>query len=130
MNQQKKLILAAAAAVIVGFAIASTISDLRLRSLEREIETAKQRAEAKEAAAVLSETKAAEYKQKVEYLESEIAGIGRLARRQDEELEKVNVDIGGARRDVERAKRIRPIGTTAAELCRKLAELGHPCDRE
>ena len=93
----------------MGMAVVAWVSNARLRSKEREVEAAKQTASAKEEAAAESETKAAEYKQKIEYLESEIAGIGQIARRQDEELEKSAVDVNNARRDVERAKRLRSI---------------------
>lgn len=128
MSNQIKLILAGVAVVVIGIAVAAVISNAKLRSLERDVEAAKQEAKLREEAATASETKAAEYKQKIEYLEAEIADIGRIARKQDEELEKIGVDVGGARRDVERAKRIRAISASADELCGKLAELGYPCD--
>lgn len=127
MNESTKLFLAAAAALALGAALASIVSNARIRSMERTIEAAKQRAGEADEAAAASEIKAAEYEKKIEYLDSEISGMSRLARRQDEELEKLDIGLGMARRDAERKKRVRAIGTTADELCRKLEELGHPC---
>ncbi len=127
MNDQIKLILAVAAAAVLAAAAATIVSNVRLRSLERNVEIATERARTLEETAREAESRAAEHKQKIEYLEAEIAGIGRIARKQDEELKKISGDIGNARSDVERAKRIRTVGTTAAELCGKLEELGYPC---
>ncbi|MCW5957402.1 MAG: hypothetical protein KIT61_12515 [Pyrinomonadaceae bacterium] len=128
MNDQIKLILAVAAAAVLAAAAATIVSNVRLRSLERNVEIATERARTLEETAREAESRAAEHKQKIEYLEAEIAGIGRIARKQDEELKKISGDIGNARSDVERAKRIRTVGTTAAELCGKLEELGYPCE--
>lgn len=127
MNDQIKLILAVAAAAVLAAAAATIVSNVRLRSLERNVEIATERARTLEETAREAESRAAEHKQKIEYLEAEIAGIGRIARKQDEELKKISGDIGNARSDVERAKRIRTVGTSAAELCGKLEELGYPC---
>ncbi|MBL8125917.1 MAG: hypothetical protein JNJ39_17585 [Blastocatellia bacterium] len=127
MNDQIKLILAVAAAAVLAAAAATIVSNVRLRSLERNVEIATERARTLEETAREAESRAAEHKQKIEYLEAEIAGIGRIARKQDEELKKISGDIGNARSDVERAKRIRTAGANAAELCGKLEELGYPC---
>jgi len=127
MKPELKIIIGAALALFIGIAVASFISNAKIRSLERSVEAAKQQAEASEKAASDAETRAAEYKQKTEYLESQIARVGEIARRQDEELEKINADSGRARRDVERARSVRSIDATADELCAKLAELGHGC---
>ncbi len=128
MNDQIKLILAVAAAAVLAAAAATIVSNVRLRSLERNVEIATERARTLEETAREAESRAAEHKQKIEYLEAEIAGIGRIARKQDEELKKISGDIGNARSDVERAKRIRTAGANAAELCGKLEELGYPCE--
>jgi DNA-binding helix-hairpin-helix protein with protein kinase domain len=127
MNTQIKIIIAAAAALILGFAIVSMISNAKVRSMERAVNAAKQQARASEESAAAAEMQAAGYKQKTEYLETQIAEIGSIARRQDEELEKVSGDVGNARRDVERARKPRAIDANSDELCRKLAELGYPC---
>jgi uncharacterized membrane protein YqiK len=76
----------------------------------------------------VAEAKAGEYVKKIEYLEGELAAIGQIARRQDEELKAISGDVGTARRDVERARRIRAIDTTTDELCARLAALGHACE--
>ena len=127
MNLKLKLIAAAAAAVILAIAVGWMRSEAGLRRMERAVESARQQARASEEAARAAEMSAAEYKRKIEHLEGEIDAIGRIARRQDEELEKIDADVGGARRDVLRARSVRSIDANADELCGKLAELGHPC---
>lgn len=102
-------------------------SEVKIGRMERTVEAARQQAKASDVKAAAAESAAHEYERKIEYLEGEFAAIGRIARRQDEELEKIGGDVGGARRDVERARSIRAIDATADELCAKLAELGHPC---
>jgi hypothetical protein len=127
MTTQMKLVFGGAAGLVLAIVIASVVWNARLRSLERAVDAAKQQAKANEEAAVSAEVSAAEHVKKIEYLENELAGIGRIARRQDEEIEKIGVDVGGARRDVERARGVRAIDASIEELCGKLAELGHPC---
>lgn len=127
MNTQIRIILSAAATLVIAIAIASMVSNARVRSLERAVDAAKVQAKANEEAAVTAEIQAAEYKQKIEYLEARIAEIGSIARKQDEELAKLGGDVGTARRDVERTRSVRAVDATNAELCGKLAELGYPC---
>ena len=127
MTKQLKMILSSAATLILVIVIASMVSNARLRSMEKAVDAAKQQAKANGDAAVAAEVLAAEHVKKIEYLENELAGIGRIARRQDEEIEKIGVDVGGARRDVERARGVRAIDASVEELCGKLADLGHPC---
>lgn len=128
MNLRTKLLIAAVVAVVAAVIIGQMIGNARVRSLERDIETAKAVAKQKEAVALESESKAARYEKKIEYLETEIARIGRIARRQDEELEKLEGNIGNARADVERTRGIRTARTTNDEICERLGELGHPCE--
>ncbi len=131
MTTQAKLIVAAAAGIIIaGLAIASLVSNHKLNRLEGEVTRAKKAADEKESQSYIAEAKAAEYIKKIEYLESELAAIASVARRQDEELKNISGDVGAARRDVERARRIRAIDTTTGELCARLANLGHPCQQE
>jgi hypothetical protein len=78
--------------------------------------------------AATRETETAAYKQKIEYLETQLAEIRDLANHQDEELKSITSNTRRARSDVERARRTRAAAATAAELCAKLAEVGHPCD--
>lgn len=98
-----------------------------ISALENAAEAAKQAAFVSHRSAAAKEIEAAEYKQKIEYLERQLVEIQTIARRQDEELEKLNVNSGRARSDLERARSTRSIAATAGELCAKLAELGHAC---
>jgi flagellar biosynthesis/type III secretory pathway M-ring protein FliF/YscJ len=122
-----RTVLMVAGAVFVMVTAAWLYSEMRIRRLERVVDSAKQKARASEVAAAAAESAAGEYRKKIEHLEAEIEAIGTIARRQDEELGKIVSDVGAARRDVERARSIRAVGATAGELCAKLDELGHPC---
>lgn len=128
MNIRTKLLIAAAVAVVSVVIVEQMIGNARVESLERDIEAAKAVAKQKETAAAESEAKAARYEEKIEYLETEITRIGQIARRQDEELEKMEGNIGNARADVERARNIRATRNTNDEICERLAQLGHPCE--
>ena len=127
MSLQMKLMMAAVGVSAFALFVSWIYSETKVRRLERVVESAKRQARADEEAASAAESAAGEYKKKIEYLEAEIDAISGIARRQDEELGKINGDVGAAKRDVERARSIRAIDTTADELCAKLAELGHPC---
>lgn len=127
MTIQTKLIIAAAAALIATLSLTTLISSHKLRSLERNIEQAKQHTDELERQSHTAETKASEYKHKIEYLEGELAAIASVARKQNEELKAISGDVGAARRDVERARTIRAIDTTTDQLCARLAGLGYPC---
>ncbi|CAN5486178.1 hypothetical protein BH10ACI3_BH10ACI3_23140 [soil metagenome] len=102
-------------------------SNHQIAKLERETEAAKEVAEGSRQAAEKKEIEAAAYKQKIEYLERHLTDIQTTARKQDEKLEKQITNSRNARVDVERSKRTRTIDANTAELCAKLAELGHPC---
>src|SRR5690349_10793314 len=128
MTTQTKLIIAAAGIIIVGLALTTLVSNHRLTGLDSKIAQATQHADAMERQSQIAEAKAGEYKHKIENLEGELAAIASVARRQDEELKTISGDVGTARRDVERARRIRAIDTTTNELCTRLANLGHPCE--
>ena len=119
--------LGVAAIFVVGILGGAVWSNHKIAKLESAVETAKQTAEASSQLAEKRELEAAEYKQKIEYLERQLSDIQTIARKQDEELEKLNDDSGRAHGDAERAKRTRSIAATADELCQKLAELGHGC---
>jgi chromosome segregation ATPase len=123
-----KIYLAAAALLVTAFLFSTAWSTFRNSKLEKEIAAAKQRAESSEKAAGDAERKAGEYKAKIEYLENDLAEIQQIARRQDEELEKITADTSAARDRVRDARGVRAVATTAAELCRKLADIGHPCE--
>ena len=124
---QMKLMMAAVGLLAFALFVSWIYSETKVRRLERVVESAERQARADEEAASAAESAAGEYGKKIEYLEAEIDAISGIARRQNEDLGKINGDVGAAKRDVERARSIRAIDTTADELCSKLAELGHPC---
>ena len=124
-----KIYIAAGAVLLILFAGSYIISSVQTTRLEKAAADAMEKAAESEAAAEANEHKAAEYKQKLEYLESRIAELGTIARRQDEELEKTYLDTAAARRGVERSRSAGAKPSSAGELCGKLAELGYPCWR-
>ena len=128
----RKIIYIGIAVAVFGLLIATAWSDRKIAKLEREITNAKATAETIQKAAAVKEIEAAEYKQKVEFLESELDKIQQLSRKQDEKLSTQNTNTRRARADVERVRGASPIngpnGVTREELCRKLNELGvHGC---
>ena len=130
MNLKTKIYLGLSviAIFVAGILGSAAWSTQRIAKLERTVEETKRIADQKQALAAAKEVESAEYRQKIEYLERQLSDIQTKARKQDEKLEKLSVNSGRARVDVERAKRTRAIDTDATELCRKLAELGHPCE--
>lgn len=126
---QTKIYIAIAVAGVfaVGSIGGAAWSVHKLAKLEKTVETARQEALASGRLADDAELRAAKYKQKIEYLIQQIDEIQTIARKQDEELEKINGNTARVRGDVERAKRTRSIDANADELCAKLAELGHGC---
>jgi chromosome segregation ATPase len=129
MKLGPQIYISAAVALVIAAAIfvATLLSNHKIASLERDIESAKAAAEEIQSIADELEKRSYEYKAKTEYLEQQLAEIQAIARKQDEELETLTNSVSGARRDVDRARSIRSIDATADELCRKLAELGHGC---
>jgi predicted RNase H-like nuclease (RuvC/YqgF family) len=128
MTLKTKIYLAAAALLVAAFLLSTAWSTFRSFKLEKEIDTAKQNAENSEKAAADAEQKAGEYKAKIEYLENDLAEIQQIARRQDDELEKITADTSAARDRVRDARNVRAVATTISELCKKLADIGHPCE--
>ena len=120
--------LAVVAILLLGIFGGAAWSNHKITKLEQRVDTEKLNAERFEQTAAAKEVEAAEYKQKNEYLETQLTEIQTIARKQDEELEKLNVNTRGARDGVDRARRTRTIAATADELCEKLAELGHGCE--
>lgn len=127
IQKHTTLILVAAAAIILAVTITWLWSDHRVARLERDANEAKAAADETQQTAARLEREAGQYKQKIEYLEQQLANIQQIARRQDEELTKLDSISNNARRDVDRARRTRSVAVTNAELCQKLAELGYPC---
>lgn len=119
--------LIVAAAIFAGIFIPSFWSNHKLTRLENAVEAEKRKAEVIESGSRVLEQRAAEYKQKIEYLEKSLSDIETIARKQDEKLRELANDTNTARDGVRRARDVRTIESTNAELCAKLAELGHPC---
>lgn len=127
MTLKNKIYIALAAFAFVAFVI-SLWTNHRETKLQREIENAKTIAEKSEASARDLEQKAAEYKQKIEYLEEQLSALKLIAKKQDEELKTLEGNTNNARHNVRRARAVRTIDSTTTELCTKLANLGHPCE--
>src|ERR1043166_916605 len=128
MTFKTKIYIGIAAAIIIAISATAFWQSRKITALEHTVDEAKQTADQKRQAADAKELEAAEYKQKIEYLEQQLSEIQTTARKQDEKLEKLNVNSRNARASVERAKRVRTIPAATVELCEKLAEVGHACE--
>jgi chromosome segregation ATPase len=128
MTTRIKIYLALAVAAFLIIASYSLWADFRLGKLEDAAGAAKQRAETEAQRANELEKSARKYEEKIAYLESNLAELKALAKKQDEELKIIEITTGRARADVERARSIRTAAATAGEVCRKLADLGYPCE--
>ena len=128
MKTATKVYIAAAAAIALVIVTAWIVSSLRTRSMERLIERSIQNAETLERKAAEAETDSEAYREKISYLEQQLSELKQTGRKQDEKLETLNTNSRAARRDADRARRTRTVSTDTAELCKKLAGLGHPCE--
>jgi len=127
--QTKIYITAGVAALVIAVVGGGAIwSNYKIGNATRAVDEARKTADEKEKLAEKKETESAAYKEKNEYLEARIAEVQAIARKQDEELQKLTTNTAGALLRVERARSVRAIAATADELCAKLAEVGHPCD--
>ena len=106
MNTQTLTYLAAAAVglLVIGIIAGHLLSEHRIRKLEDEIGAARAEAAVKQTQPAEAEKAADVYKQKIEYLESNLTELERLAQNQDEELKKLNADSNDARDNVRRAR--------------------------
>ncbi len=129
MTTKNKLYIGLAVLVLLVTIVASLWSARRMATLETEATNARAAAEHSETRAHEMELRAAEYKQKIEFFEGELSALRSIASQQDEQLKGLTTNTENARNDVGRARAVRGIESTTAELCAKLAELGHPCDR-
>lgn len=127
MKPLTKIYASIAAAVLLTVTITWLWSTHKIAKLEGESRDARQRADALEQHAAQRETEAGQYKQKIEYLEQQLAAIQQIAIQQNEELDKLNSISNRARADVERARRTKSVAASADQLCQELADLGHPC---
>jgi chromosome segregation ATPase len=128
MKIATKVYIAAAAALAFLIIAAGLISSLRTRSLEGQIERSVQNAETLEHKAAEAETDSAAHREKISYLERQLAELKQTGRRQDEKLETLNNNSRAAREHADRARRTSSVASNARELCKKLADLGHPCE--
>ena len=128
MTIRTKIYLTAAAILLIVCLSGWLWSNHKITALEREVGNAKAAALEKERAADEKEKVSSEYKAKIDYLEQEIDAMRVTTQKQDEELKKLSANTENARRDVSRARVTSSKPATAAELCAKLAELGHPCE--
>src|SRR5438874_7308583 len=84
MNTQTKIYIGLAIAAIFALGIlgGAALSDYKIHELENAVENAKGDADQKQQLAAAKETEAAQYKQKIEYLEQQLAEIQTIARKQ------------------------------------------------
>jgi TolA-binding protein len=127
MSTKIKIYIAFGAAIFLFITGYSLWSNYKIRKLETKAEQAMQQADAHEQRANELEMSARKYEEKIAYLEANLAELQTLARKQDEELRSIETSTGNARRDVERARRVRSAAASAEDVCRKLAKLGHGC---
>ncbi|MGI8409821.1 MAG: hypothetical protein ACR2M8_08095 [Pyrinomonadaceae bacterium] len=121
-------VLIIAAVLAIGITGGTAWSKYQIGKLEQAVEAAKIEADKLKQSAVKLEHKTAEYLQKIAYLEKHLTEIQEIAGKQDEELEKISRETNNSRNGVRHARTVRAIQSTAAELCSKLAQIGHACD--
>lgn len=127
MTTQTKLLIAFAIALAASISISLAWSNHKITELERRAEDAIITAEKLEHEVIESDKRAAEYLQKIEYLEAQANEIRSTTRRQDEKLTKASTNVRDARRNVERARGTRQTAIDEQKLCDELAALGHGC---
>lgn len=127
MTTQTKILIALSAALTLSLAVSAIWSSRKISELERRAEDAAITAEKLEHEAVEAEKRAAEYIQKIEFLEAKAAEIRTETRRQDEKLTKAATNVRDARRNVERTRGTRQTSTDERGLCEELAAVGHGC---
>ena len=116
------------AALVAAIITFSVLSNHELARAEHDVRSAKARANAADTRSRVLETTTAGYKEKLEYMEVTLSGLRRIAMEQNEQIKLLESTTNDARRNADRARAVRRIESTAAELCRKLADLGHPCE--
>lgn len=127
LSRQTIYIVIAAAVLIASIAGMDAFRRYRENRLASAVSNASAAANESEKRAKALEIEAAAHREKIGYLETQLAEINKIARRQDEEIKLYTLRSNAARADVERARRIGAIETTVDELCSKLGELGHGC---
>lgn len=130
LTPRRKIYLALiiAGAILVCVMAGSAWSHFTIRGLERDVRAAKEQADNKQKIADAKEREAEKYRLQAERLEGSLQEIQKIAKKQDEELEKISDQTGNARADAARARGVRALDSTSADLCRRLEELGHGCN--
>jgi uncharacterized protein HemX len=128
MKTTTKIYIAAAALAAFAIIAGGLWSGHRIRTLERAVESSRADSETLEQKALVKETDANAYREKIAYLEHELAELKEQGTKQDEKLERLNTNSRTARSDADRARRARVVAADAGTLCDKLAGLGHPCE--
>ena len=125
---RQKFYIAAVAGVIVLAAVTHSIwSQIEIRRLERQAAAFTEKAKASERKAAAAQESAVRQSARAAYLEQQIQEIRVIAVKQDEEIKKLNSDTNTARGRIDRARSVRSVESTTAELCEKLKSLGHEC---
>lgn len=104
MNRTQKILLTAAAGAAVVLGLAGVASHFRLTRLEQKAAAAIAVAEAHERRAAALEKETYVYKEKLDFLETQLAEIRAEAGRQDAELDRLAADTDAARRDLQRLR--------------------------
>lgn len=107
MNNQTKIYIGVglAALTIAAFISSSIWTTRKFSRLENELHEAKQAARSADKLAAQRENEAAEYKQKIAYLEIKLTENQTTARKQDETLETLTNNTRNARRRRDAARR-------------------------
>jgi small-conductance mechanosensitive channel len=130
MTVRQKLYAAGAVAALI-LTIAA-VDAIRLRvatkRYEREAAALAAKAEASERTAAAAKESSVREAARAEFLEQQLKEVRDIAARQDEQIKKMDALTDDSRGRVARARGVRTVQTTIAELCAKLAGLGHPCE--
>lgn len=131
VSPKTKIYLVIGIAAIVLFAVlgGAGVSWLKIRALERDVRIANEQADNKEAIADAKEKDSEKFREENSRLETSLAEIQKLARKQDEQIaEFEKTSVSDARRSSADARSIRALESTGDQLCGKLEELGHGCN--
>lgn len=130
LSPRRKICLALGlgAFIMVCVGLGSAWSHFTIRGLERDVRIAREQADNKQRIADAKEREAEKYRLQIERLEGTLDEIREIAKTQDEELEKISKTTGDARADAARARGVRALDSSSAELCKRLEELGHGCE--
>lgn len=128
MTIKTKIYAAAASVVVIVMIAALTRSYLVMTKLEKQAASAIALADEREDAAREIESRAAVFQKKIEFLEGELSALRLIADKQDDQIEILTNETAGARSAVDRSRSVRRLASTAADLCSRLAELGHACE--